>query len=67
MKPKNRIYCPIAHRPKMLFESERKALRFIEYNVDSFDTGKPTPVRAYYCTGCGGWHLTHRERWEDIR
>lgn len=63
-KPKNRIYCPIAYRPKMLFETEEKAMRFIRMNADQFD-GK-VPIRAYFCNGCGGWHVTHRKRWEDM-
>ncbi|MBR1525072.1 MAG: hypothetical protein IJ640_00230 [Prevotella sp.] len=65
MKPKHRVYCPISMRPKMVFPSEQKALRFIKYNAELYDRGKPTPVRAYFCQGCGGWHLTHRPRWED--
>ena len=64
-KPKHRVYCPIAMRPKMVFETEQKALRFIEMNADQF-TGT-APIRAYFCTGCGGWHVTHRKRWEEIR
>lgn len=50
-------------RPKMVFETEQKALRFIKFNADDF--GDMKPVRAYFCKGCGGWHLTHRARWED--
>lgn len=64
-KPKHRVYCPIAMRPKMVFETEEKAMRFIKMNRDQF-TGT-APVRAYFCQGCGGWHLTHRKRWEEIR
>lgn len=66
MKPKSRVYCPISMRPKMLFETEQKAMRFIEMNADDF-TSSRRPVRAYFCKGCGGWHVTHRKRWEDIR
>lgn len=64
-KPKNRVYCPIIMRPKLCFETKEKALRFIEMNADEFE-GK-RPVRAYFCAGCGGWHVTHRKRWEQIR
>lgn len=62
MKPKKRIYCPIIHRSKMLFESEEKANRFIEFNEDDIrKTGsvKFKNLRAYYCIACGGWHITH--------
>lgn len=61
MKPKdsNRIMCPDCKRAKMLFETEAKAKRFIEYNGDEIDTGGKPP-RAYYCSACGGWHITHQ-------
>ena len=64
-KPKHRVYCPISLRPKMLFETEQKALRFIQYNAENYGERKPTPIRAYFCHGCGGWHLTKREKWDD--
>ena len=51
-------------RPKMVFETEEKALRHIQFNADDYEKGM-IPVRAYFCKGCGGWHLTHRKRWED--
>ena len=43
----------------MLFESEQKALKFMEFNQDLMleENGK-APIRAYYCEVCGGWHLT---------
>lgn len=63
MKPKYRVYCPISLRPKMLFETEKKAMNFIKFNADAFEDNH-VPVRAYFCKGCGGWHLTHRERWD---
>ncbi len=47
-------------RQKMVFETEQKALRFIKFNAQKFDSGV-VPTRAYYCRGCGGYHLTHRE------
>ena len=31
-KPKNRVLCPDCGREKMLFETEKKAKLFIEYN-----------------------------------
>lgn len=60
IKPKNRVYCPIADRPKMVFENESKALNFIKFNGEGIEElNGYAPVRAYYCTGCAGWHLTH--------
>lgn len=64
-KPKNRIFCPIIMRPKMLFETKQKAYRFITMNADDFE--EKAPIRAYFCQGCGGWHVTHRPKWEDMR
>ena len=58
-KPKHRVYCPISMRPKMVFETEAKAMRHIQFNADDYK-GSTVPIRAYYCTGCGGWHLTHK-------
>lgn len=60
MKPtKNRIFCRECGRAKMLFESEKKAMNFIKFNSEEFDS--KTPNRAYYCEVCGGWHVTSRE------
>lgn len=60
-KPKHRIYCPICQRAKMVFETKHKAILFIRYNKDKFTIDGYKPRRAYYCVGCMGWHLTHRE------
>jgi len=59
MKPKNRIWCPDCNRPKMLFETERKANDFIKWNGEDLATGSET-LRAYYCPSCCGWHISHR-------
>lgn len=59
MKPKNRIWCPDCNRPKMLFESERKANDFIKWNGDDLPKDGDK-LRAYYCPSCCGWHLSHR-------
>lgn len=63
MKPKNRVFCVRAARPKLLFDSKKKADNFMRYNGDEIadETGKK-PVRSYYCTACGGWHVTSREK-----
>lgn len=60
MKPtKNRVYCIDANKAKMVFESKKKALNFIRFNAEEMmNEGKKVPVRAYYCSACGGWHLT---------
>ena len=66
MKPKNRVFCIQCLRHKMLFESESKALNFINYNSDAVkgESGF-APVRAYYCSACGGWHVTHHKHDND--
>lgn len=43
MKPKRRVYCYLANRQKMCFETEGEALKFIEYNSKNpkeWDQGK---------------------------
>lgn len=60
MKPKkNRIYCNACGGVRMLFPTEKKADNFIRFNADEImdETGK-APVRSYYCSLCGGWHVT---------
>lgn len=58
-KPKkNRFWCIESKQFKQQFESEEKAVRFMEWNNDSF-IKKYRPVRAYFCEACGCWHLTH--------
>ena len=59
MKPSKRIYCRECGRSKLLFETEKKPLRFIKFNADEIEaeTGRK-PERAYYCECCGGWHTT---------
>lgn len=60
MKPtKNRIFCIDCGRMKQLFASQEKAIRFIEYNSkDILKVSGKAPVRCYFCTACGGWHIT---------
>lgn len=43
----------------MLFETESQARNFIKFNSQLIleEKGK-APVRCYYCTMCGGWHVT---------
>jgi hypothetical protein len=60
MKPtKCKVYCRDSRRIKMLFETEKKALTFIKFNGDEIKLENGyTPVRAYKCISCCGWHLT---------
>lgn len=59
MKPlKTQVFCPCG-RSKMFFESEEKALKFMEFNNQHVqDSTGRSPIRAYYCKACCGWHLT---------
>lgn len=57
MKPKNRIFCPDCGKPKMLFETERKAQDFLKWNADEIEGGEL--LHPYYCKACCGWHLSH--------
>ena len=60
MKPtKNRVMCPDCRKPKMLFETERKALDHIKWNSEGMEYGADS-MRAYYCPSCCGWHITHK-------
>lgn len=60
MKPtKNRIYCVGCSKPKILFESRKKALNFIKFNASEIqEENGISPKRAYHCIYCGGWHVT---------
>ena len=63
MKPKRRVICPDCMRPKILFETERKAQNFIKWNASGMEYGGDT-LRAYYCPACCGWHVSHHEHQE---
>ena len=60
MKPtKSRVLCPDCGRMKVVFESEKAALKFIEYNTEEIlEHGGYAPKRVYYCDLCCGWHIT---------
>ena len=64
MKPTNRIMCPDCGRPKMLFESERKANDFIKWNGDELYVPEGCELRVYFCPSCCGWHITHQRHKE---
>lgn len=69
MKPtKNRVYCYDCGRHKMLFNDEKKADNFIKFHHDSDEFGKGyVPKRSYFCTVCGGWHVTSLETRDEER
>lgn len=60
MKPtKSRVLCPDCGKMKAVFDSEKAALKFIEYNtLDIVNNGGYAPQRVYYCDLCCGWHIT---------
>lgn len=63
-KPKNRIMCPDCGKQKMFFESESKANNFIKWNKDIIENGDK--LRAYYCSACCGWHISHQKFHKDM-
>ena len=62
MRPndKNRVMCPDCGRPKMQFETERKAQDFIKWNAGDFPQGGES-LRTYYCKACCCWHISHKQ------
>jgi len=58
-KPKNRVICPDCGKPKMLFETEKKAELFIKFNGEEIcnDVSK---LRTYYCPACCGYHISSK-------
>ena len=65
-KPKNRVLCPDCGREKMLFETEKKANLFIEYNWESLTDDKDK-LRVYYCPGCCGYYISSHKYKGDNR
>ena len=67
MRPtKNRVFCTQCFKPKMVFESRAKALNFIRFNAEEInDENGYAPKRAYYCSSCGAWHVTHSDIHQD--
>ena len=51
--------CPDCGKPKMLFDTEKKALDFIRWNSMEISGGEK--LHPYYCNACCGWHITHVE------
>ena len=68
MKPKIRYFCVACQRPKMLFDTQDEADRFIAYNRGDILRGRrKAPIRSYYCEICGGWHVTSNPSKEDAK
>ena len=69
MKPtKNRIFCKDCGKPKMLFETEKKADTFIKFNSDEIEQESGyKPERSYFCIYCGGWHVTSIRDYLEIK
>ena len=62
MKPtKCRIVCPDCGKPKMQFETESAAKKFIQFNGKELinDTSK---LRVYYCQSCCCYHITSKKK-----
>lgn len=59
-KPKNRVFCLDCRRPKLLFETEKKAATFLRFNGDEISPDGDSELRVYYCTVCGGYHITSK-------
>lgn len=67
-KPKHQIFCPDAGKPKLLFESESKALNYIKFNAEEIEANNGfAPCRAYFCQCCAGWHVTHNKGYTSGR
>lgn len=49
----NGVFCPLAYRRKLQYESEEKALNAIKF-------GNGNIIRAYYCKACQCWHTTSK-------
>ena len=65
-KPQNRVLCPDCGREKILFETEKKANLFIEYNWESLTDDKDK-LRIYYCPACCGYHISSHKYKGDNR
>ena len=69
MRPtKNRVFCKDSGRPKILFETEKKANTFIKFNSQEIETEVGySPIRSYFCIFCNGWHVTSKTEPVDIK
>lgn len=67
MKPsKSKVFCRDSGKPKILFETEKKADNFIKFNAEEIESESGyCPVRSYYCIYCGGYHVTSKKNKPD--
>lgn len=69
MKPtKNRFVCRDCGKVKMLFETEKQAHTFIKFNSEDINDETGTkPERSYFCSYCGGWHVTSKKEVLNVK
>lgn len=48
------VDCPIVGHKIKVYETEKDALTYIKFNAEG-----DTPLHAFCCTMCGGWHVSH--------
>ena len=61
MKPnRNLIMCPDCGKPKIQFETEKEAERFIQYNGEEISE-TPENLRVYYCPSCCCYHVSSKK------
>lgn len=67
MKPsKSKVFCRDSGKPKILFETEKKADNFIKFNAEEIESESGyCPVRSYFCIYCGGYHVTSKKNNPD--
>ena len=59
---KNKIYCFAAKKYKSVFDSEKAANNYIKFNAKDISSTKGyAPIRSYFCSLCGGWHVTSQQ------
>lgn len=52
----------------MLFETEKKAETFIKFNSGEIEKESGyKPERSYFCTYCGGWHVSSQKEYWAIQ
>ena len=61
MRPKNLVMCPDCGKPKMLFDTEKKAQNFLKFNGDAVNPRGDRTMRVYYCPACCGYHISSHE------
>ena len=59
---RNKVYCPCCSKYKIVFQEKSQADNFIKFNgALIFEENGYAPVRSYFCSLCGGWHVTSLE------